>query len=147
MLSYNIENTEFKNLSLLEAIKIGLKPEYRNNKIFIENIAGLSCGYKTGKEVLINTLCSYLIYKIKFIFDTLEIDYNKYLDRIKPLIHNYTLNSLDSLLKILSLVINNLDDIKVIEKELDEITKKLYNSENLIPLDKLDLLNLNNYDK
>lgn len=145
MVSYSIENTEFKNLSLLEATKIGLKPEYRNNKIFIENIAGLSCGYKTGKDVLINTLCSYLIYKIKFIFDTLEIDYNKYIDRIKPFIHNYTLNSLDSLLKILSLVMNNLDNIEIIEKELDNITEELYNKENLIPLDKLYSLDLNDY--
>lgn len=146
-MTYSIQNTNYKNLTLEDAIKLGLKPENLNNKIIPEGIAGCSFKHVTASQILIDDLCAYLKNKLLLIYDSISEDYVEYINRIIPLINNYTLNSLKSLFLIMYLTLHDLNNIDNIKDKIDDLTRKNYNREHLIPLDKLCSLDLDNYDK
>lgn len=141
-MTYRIQDTNYENLSLEEALKIGLKKENIDKLLIYENILWPSWGYRTSKQTMINKLCSDIKHKVCFILESIKTDYIKYVNKIKPFINDYDLRKLDTLLKILSLVMNNLNDIDSIEEELNTITKDFHTLEDILVI-KYDNFNLN----
>lgn len=133
-MTYSIQNTNYKNLTLEDAIKFGLKSENLNNKIIPEGITGCSFKHVTASQILIDDLCAYLKNKLLLIYDSTSGDCVEYINRITPLINNYTLNSLKSLSLIMYLTLYNLNNIDNIKNKIDDLTRKNYNREHLIPI-------------
>lgn len=133
-MKYRIENTDYVNLSLEKAIKIGLKQNNQNNKIIPEEVDGLSIQDYTAIEYINNDVCNYIKNKLYFIIKESVPKYCKYLDRIVPFFNGYTKNSLNSLLLLSNIIINNFDNLYQLENEIDRITRNCYDKEHLIPL-------------
>lgn len=133
-MKYRIENTDYANLSLEEAIKLGLKQNNQNNKIILEEVDGLSIQNYTAIEYVNNDVCNYIKEKLYFITKESVPNYCKYLDRIMPFFNNYTKNSLNSLLLLSNIIINNFNNLYQLENEIDRITRNCYDKEHLILL-------------
>lgn len=127
MVSYSIENTGFKNLSLDEAIKIGINPKYKNyiikpnnsGIIYSPNINYTSIDYYTN-DLIVNIIDKIkeiiLLYKPEFI----EYINNLYILGFAGILH---LSTLETVCKCYKLIITNLDDLDIIEDKLIELCK------------------------
>lgn len=127
MLSYNIENTEFKNLSLDKAIKIGINPKYKNyiikpsnsGIIYSPNINYTSIDYYTNNLIIsiIDKIKEIiLLYKPEFI----EYINNLYILGFAGILH---LSTLETVCKCYKLIITNLDNLDIIEDKLTDLCK------------------------
>lgn len=132
-MKYRIENTNYTNLSLEKAIELGLKQNNQSNKIIPERVDELSVQNYTAIEYVNSDLCSYIKKKLYFIISQSIPSYCKYLDRIVPFFGSYTKNSLNSLLLLSDIIINNFDNLQQLEIKIDKITRNCYNKEYLIP--------------
>lgn len=132
-MKYRIENTDYTNLSLEKAIELGLKQDNQSNKIIPEEVDGLSVQNYTAIEYINNNICKYIKEKLYFIIKQSVPNYCKYLDRITPFFDCYTKTSLNSLLLLLNIIMNNFNNLQQLENEIDKITRNCYNKEHLIP--------------
>lgn len=127
MVSYNIENTEFKNLSLDEAIKIGINPKYKNYIIKSSDSGIISCpniNY-TSIDYYTNNLIVNIIDKIKEIILLYKPEFIKYINNLYILgfagiLH---LSTLEIVCDCYKLIITNLDDLDVIKDKLIDLCK------------------------